>query len=188
MSTDKDIEAIDRTEAADPVYPEQELTGKVLESAFTVHNALGVGFLERVYSNALALELRRNRIDCVQEAPLKVTYRDTIVGDYVADILVERRVLIEMKACAALDPNHSAQIINYLRASNIHVGLFAELRPAQIRISAFHILSTTRAKPQMNSDKNIEAIDKTGGAHSGASLFCIICVYLCSSVDKKDRE
>jgi GxxExxY protein len=137
MNSDKDIEAIDRTEAADPVYPEQELTGKVLESAFTVHNSLGAGFLERVYSNALVLELRRNGIDCVQEAPLNVTYRDTIVGDYVADILVERRVLIEMKACAALDKNHSAQIINYLRASKIHVGLLLDFGPPRLEYRRF---------------------------------------------------
>jgi len=123
MNTDKDTNALGKIEAADPVYPEQELTGKILECAFAVHNALGTGFLERVYSNALALELRRNEIDCVREVPLKVTYRGVIVGDYVADILVAGRVSIELKACAVLDSNHAAQIMNYLRASELRVGL-----------------------------------------------------------------
>jgi GxxExxY protein len=123
MNTDKNIERLGKTETNSPVYLEQESTGKILECAFAVHNALGAGFLERLYSNALAVELRGNGNDCVQEAPLKVTYRDVIVGDYVADILVADRVLIELKACAVLDSNHAAQIMNYLRASGIRVGL-----------------------------------------------------------------
>ena len=123
MNTDKDTNALENIEAADPVYLEQELTGKILECAFVVHNTLGAGFLERVYSNALALELRRSEIECAREVPLKVTYKGVIVGDYVADILVAGRVLIELKACAVLDSNHAAQIMNYLRASGIRVGL-----------------------------------------------------------------
>ncbi len=106
-----------------PEYPERELTGKILEAAFAVHNTLGSGFLERVYANALLLELRRSGIDCVQEAQLKVTYRDTIVGDYIADIIVDNRVILELKACASLDPGHSAQVMNYLRAAKVRVGL-----------------------------------------------------------------
>lgn len=104
-------------------YPEQELTGRILACAFAVHNVLGAGFLERVYSNALAIELRREGLVCVQEVPLKVRYREAIVGDYVADIVVAYRVLIEMKACVSIDANHSAQLMNYLRASGIRIGL-----------------------------------------------------------------
>jgi GxxExxY protein len=104
-------------------YPEQELTARILAGAFAVHNALGAGFLERVYANALALELRREGLTCIQEAPLKVKYHGIVVGDYVADMVVADRVLIEMKACAVLDQNHSAQIMNYLRASEMKVGL-----------------------------------------------------------------
>lgn len=79
--------------------------------------------MERVYCNALLIELRAEGLNCTQEAPLKVKYRGVTVGDYCADIVVAERVLIEMKACAALDPNHSAQLMNYLRASGIRVGL-----------------------------------------------------------------
>jgi len=105
------------------IYPEQELTGAILKAAFTVHNTLGAGFLEKVYANALSLELQAARIRCEQELPLKVHYRGVVIGDYVADLIVERRVLIELKAVAALDPAHEAQLMNYLRASGIRVGL-----------------------------------------------------------------
>ena len=88
---------------------------RVLEAAFAVHNTLGAGFLEKVYANALTLELRAKGLACEHEAPLQVRYRETIVGDYLADIVVERRVLLELKACSALDPVHEAQIMNYLR-------------------------------------------------------------------------
>ena len=121
--TDKALWIKNHPDIVDPAYPESELTGKILEAAFAVHNVLGAGFVERVYANALAIELRRSGLDCAQERPLKITYRDTIVGDYVADMIVDKRVIIELKACASLDPSHSAQLMNYLRAANVHVGL-----------------------------------------------------------------
>src|ERR1700678_1847667 len=103
-----------------PEYPERELTGKILEAAFDVHNTLGCGFLERVYANALAIELRRTGLDCVQQSPLKIRYRDTIVGDYVAEIIVDNRVIIELKAHPPLDPRASAQVMTHLRAADVH--------------------------------------------------------------------
>jgi GxxExxY protein len=127
MNTDKGADKTlwlkNRPDVVDAAYPESELTGRILEAAFDVHNALGCGFLERVYSNALAIELRRSGLDCAQESPLKIRYRDTIVGDYLADIIVDGRVIIELKACSSLDPSHSAQVLNYLRAANVRVGL-----------------------------------------------------------------
>jgi GxxExxY protein len=122
MNTDKN-QNTGMAEGSGEPYPEQKLTEKILQAAFAVHNALGAGFLERVYSNALAVELRGQDIALRIELPLKIKYRDTIVGDYIADLVVEDRVLIELKACASLDPVHTAQILNYLRASKIHVGL-----------------------------------------------------------------
>lgn len=105
------------------IYPESAVTAKIIEAALAVHNALGSGFLEKVYENALAYELRQLGLACLQQHPLRVTYKGVIVGDYLADILVENRVLLELKACAALDEIHRAQILNYLRASGIKVGL-----------------------------------------------------------------
>jgi len=121
MNTDKKGEIAEPE--IDVSYPELELTGKILECAFAVHNALGAGFLERVYSNALVIEFHRHELECQQQAHLKVKYRDIVVGEYAAELLVSGRVLLELKACASLDPNHAAQLMNYLRASGIKVGL-----------------------------------------------------------------
>jgi GxxExxY protein len=128
MNTDKNLELkTHATVAADCAqkkeYPEQELTGTILQAAFAVHNALGAGFLERVYSNALALELETHGLKYGKNEQLQVKYRGSIVGDYIADMIVENRVILELKACASLDPSHSAQLMNYLRATKIRVGL-----------------------------------------------------------------
>src|ERR1700689_4212114 len=98
MNTDNQSKIQGKQGSEEP-YPEQDLTEKILQAAFAVHNALGAGFLERVYSNALAVELRAQGIAIQIELPLKIKYRDAIVGDYVADLVVERRVLVELKAC-----------------------------------------------------------------------------------------
>ncbi len=147
MNTDRDKEAQpapggceDRQSAfVSSIYPESELTAKILDAAFTVHNSLGAGFLEKVYVNALALELRAKGLACEQEAPLQVRYREAIVGDYLADIVVERRVVLELKACSALDPVHEAQIMNYLRASNLRVGLLMNFGRPKLQYRRFVI-------------------------------------------------
>src|SRR5258708_3239867 len=92
------------------IYPEQDLTQKILEGAFAVHNTLGCGFLEKVYSNALLFELRNLGLHCEQEIPFKVKYKGVVVGDYCADLVVDKRVLVELKACTGLDSVHEAQI------------------------------------------------------------------------------
>src|SRR5208282_93161 len=109
MNSDKGQKA-DHERGGAEAYPEQELTGRILESAFTVHNTLGAGFLERVYANALALEMRACGLPLMQEVPFKIHFRNAIVGDYVADLVVDNRVLVELKACAVLDSAHTAQI------------------------------------------------------------------------------
>jgi GxxExxY protein len=127
MNTDTNwrLQTHPATLATAPVneYPEQELTGAILQAAFAVHNTLGAGFLERVYSNALAIELNGKGLKLVQNQQLQVEYRGTVVRDYIADMIVGNRVILEPKACASLDPNHSAQLKNCLRATNIRVGL-----------------------------------------------------------------
>jgi GxxExxY protein len=95
------------------IFPEQELTGRILEAASAVHNALGAGFLEKVYENALLIELRSMGMSFTAQHPLQVRYKGSLVGDYQADLLVEGRVLLELKACSALDSTHEAQIMNY---------------------------------------------------------------------------
>jgi len=125
------------TTARQAMYPEQDLTQKILESSFAVHNTLGAGFLEKVYANARSLELRQMGIVCGQDVPFKVKWKDVVVGDYFADLVVEKRVLVELKACTGLDPVHEAQILNYLKASRIRVGLLMNFGKPRLEYRRF---------------------------------------------------
>ncbi|MEQ8708595.1 MAG: GxxExxY protein [Rhodospirillales bacterium] len=108
---------------SETVYREAELTGKILGAAFEVSNHLGAGFLERVYHNALLLELQQRRIDTRSEVPLVVSYKGQSVGQYYADIIVAGRVIVEIKAIDTLTRSHVGQVLNYLRATGLGVGL-----------------------------------------------------------------
>ena len=119
------------------IYPEQDLTQKILEGAFSVHNTLGCGFLEKVYSNALLFELRNMNLSCEREVPFKVRYKEVVVGDYCADLIVEKRVLVELKVCASLDSVHEAQVLNYLKASSIQVGLLLNFGKPKLQYRRF---------------------------------------------------
>jgi GxxExxY protein len=100
-----------------------KLTEKIIGCAFSVSNILGSGFLEKVYENALMLELKAAGLPCEQQKPIPVSFRGNIVGDYYADILVVGEVILEIKAAKAIDDSHQAQLINYLKATGIHKGL-----------------------------------------------------------------
>ena len=101
----------------------QELTHKIIGCAYKVHNTLGFGFLENVYQNALLLELRKNGLESEKEVPIRVLYDQEVVGDYVADIMVEGKVILELKSVKELHPAHEAQLTNYLKATGMEVGL-----------------------------------------------------------------
>lgn len=94
-----------------------EISNRVIGAALTVSNTLGVGFLEKVYENALAHELRKVGLAVEQQRAIQVEYDGVLVGDYVADILVEGDLLVELKAVKALDEIHMAQCMNYLKAT-----------------------------------------------------------------------
>ena len=100
-----------------------KLTEAIIGSAFKVSNTLGSGFLEKVYENALAIELKTSGLKCVQQQPIPVSYQGIVVGEYYADILVEGEVVLEIKAAKEIDESHQAQLINYLKATGIHRGL-----------------------------------------------------------------
>jgi GxxExxY protein len=102
---------------------EGELTDKILASAFKVQNTLGAGFLEKVYENALALELRKCGLSVETQKAFPVRYEGAVVGDYQADLVVAERVIVECKAVSNVDPVHEAQLMNYLKASGLRVGL-----------------------------------------------------------------
>jgi GxxExxY protein len=105
------------------MFKHGELTGQVIEAFYTVYNRLGYGFLEKVYENALAVELRERGFRVEQQLPIAVYYNGTVVGEYFADLLVNECVIVEIKALEKLCEEHSAQLINYLKATNIEVGL-----------------------------------------------------------------
>jgi GxxExxY protein len=98
-------------------------TEAIIGCAFKVSDTLGVGFLEKVYENALAVELRKAGLKVRQQYEMKVVYEGIVVGDYAADLLVEDSVVVELKAASAIDPIHRAQCLNYLRAAGLQVGL-----------------------------------------------------------------
>ncbi len=102
---------------------DQELTGTIIGRAMKVHSALGPGFLESVYEHALALELRKLglRVEC--QIPIEVRYDNVVVGNFVADMRVEGRILVENKAVQSLNASHAKQLVNYLVATGMEIGL-----------------------------------------------------------------
>jgi GxxExxY protein len=99
------------------------ITERIIGCAFRVHNALGSGFLEKVYENALAHELRKSGLHVEQQRAIEVKYDGVIVGEYVADLVVEGAVIVELKAIKAVEDFHAAQCINYLTATSLPVCL-----------------------------------------------------------------
>ena len=100
-----------------------DITSGILKAFFKVYNRLGVGFLEKVYQNALTIELRKQGLDCVNNYGIDVYYDECKVGSYFADILVNNCVIIENKIAEFLCPEHEAQLVNYLKATSIEVGM-----------------------------------------------------------------
>jgi len=109
-------------------------TERIIGCAFKVSNTLGVGFLEKVYENALTVELRKAGLAVQQQYPIKVWYEGIVVGDYAADLLVDDCVIVELKAASTIDPIHSAQCLNYLRATDLRVGLILNFGRPKLQI------------------------------------------------------
>ena len=105
------------------IYKHREITEKIIGAAQRVHNTLGYGFLEKVYQNALVIELRTLGFNVDVEQPIAVHYHGEIVGIYVADIVVDGKVILEIKAVKELSEIHEVQLVNYLKATGIEVGL-----------------------------------------------------------------
>ena len=99
------------------------LTDKVIKAFYKVYNTLGYGFLEKVYENALIIELENNGLNVEAQKPISVLYENRVVGDYFADLCVAGTVIIELKAAESLSQSNEAQLINYLKATGIEVGL-----------------------------------------------------------------
>jgi GxxExxY protein len=106
-----------------------DLSDVILNAFYKVYNTLGYGFLEKVYENALAVELRKRGLVVLQQVPINVYYEGVVVGEYVADMLVNDRIIIETKCATAIAHEHEAQLLNYLRATAIEVGLLLNFGP-----------------------------------------------------------
>jgi len=102
---------------------DNELTEKIIGCAFTVHNKLGPGFLEKIYENALRIELLKAGLTVKQQEPISVIYDGQVVGEYYADLWVEERAVVELKAALALTKEHEVQLVNYLAATGLDLGL-----------------------------------------------------------------
>ncbi|HRZ41264.1 MAG TPA: GxxExxY protein [Bacteroidales bacterium] len=101
----------------------QETTETIIKCFYKVDNSLGFGFLEKVYEKAMMIELVNHHLNASNQFPIKVLYNNQIIGDYYADILVENCIVVELKAAETLIPEHEQQIINYLKATDLELGL-----------------------------------------------------------------
>jgi GxxExxY protein len=132
----------------------RELTEKIIEIFYKVYNKLGYGFLEKVYRNAMILEFKKVGISAVTQFPVKVVYDGETIGEYFADILVDNSVVLEIKATKTLLKEHEAQLLNYLKATNIEVGLLLNFGPnPEVKRKAF---DNTRKQSQTRAKKNIK--------------------------------
>jgi len=116
----------------------RELSERVIEAFYSVYNVLGYGFLEKVYENALLIELEKTGVMVKAQSPIQVFYDGKVVGEYFADLLIEDCIIVEIKAAKNLASEHEAQLLNYLKATGIEVGLLLNFGPnPEIRRKAF---------------------------------------------------
>ena len=111
-------------------YKHEEITGQIINAAHTVHNKLGYGFLEKVYHNSLVIELRKRGVLAEQEKYIEVKYDNQLVGEYFADIVVDNKVVVEVKSAEKHNPVFEAQLLNYLKATGLEVGLIINFGPS----------------------------------------------------------
>ena len=107
----------------------RETTDAILKAFYKVYNTLGFGFLEKVYEQSMAIEISRRGLSVRRQAPIKVFYESQLVGEYFADLLVDDAVIVELKAAERLIPEHEAQLLNYLKATEMEVGLLLNFGP-----------------------------------------------------------
>ena len=111
-----------------------EISQKIIGCTYKVSNSLGSGFVEKVYENALCIELKNAGLNTKQQQNLQVSYQNIIVGDFIADIMVDDLIIVELKATKALDTVHQAQCMNYLKATNLSVCLLINFGNPKVEI------------------------------------------------------
>jgi len=152
----------------------ENLTQKIIGCALTVHQALGPGFLESVYQNALLIELRHAGLQCEANSRIPVHYREENVGDFIADILVEHLVILELKSVNEFHPAHEAQLVNYLHATALEVGLLLNFGAPQLGIKRKH--KTYKPKSPPVPPANPVILSKKSSAFSILELLVAISV------------
>ncbi|QDU23064.1 GxxExxY protein [Urbifossiella limnaea] len=110
------------------------LTGKVIGVAYTVFNELGSGFLESVYEKAMKYELLAAGHEVMTQHPITVLYRGQVVGEFFADLFIDGRVIVELKAVRSLQPVHEAQLVNYLKATGVDVGILLNFADTKVEV------------------------------------------------------
>jgi len=118
--------------------PHSELTGSILNCSFEVMKELGPGFQERIYKNALLIILKQKGLRVEAEQPFEVSYRGIVIGRYSADLVVEKTVIVELKCCESLAPEHQAQLFNYLKVSQLPIGLLINFRRRKLEYKRLH--------------------------------------------------
>ena len=111
------------------MYKHQEITEQIIKGFYNGYPNLGYGFLEKVYENAMMIELRKLGLNATQQERIEVYYEGEVVGEYFADLLVEGKVLVELKAAQQIADEHEAQLLNYLKATKHEVGLILNFGP-----------------------------------------------------------
>jgi len=152
----------------------ENLTQKIIGCAMTVHQALGPGFLESVYQNALLIELRHAGLQCEANSRIPVHYREENVGDFIADILVEHLVILELKAVNEIHPSHEAQLVNYLHATGLEVGLLLNFGSPPLGIKRKH--KTYKPKSPPVPPANPALLSKKSSAFSLLELLVAVSV------------
>ena len=139
------------------------VTTRIIGCAFRVSNELGPGFLEKVYENALTHELRKEGLSVIQQQGIEVHYDGVVVGTFVADLLVEREVLVELKAVRDLDDSHLAQGLNYLKATGLRTCLLINFGRPKIQIRRLMMdKGTGRVESELESNEMLPAMDVDG--------------------------
>jgi GxxExxY protein len=135
---------------------ESAVTQRVIGGFFTVFNELGYGYLESVYQRALAVELAKRGLHVQVQAPVEVTYDGVVVGAFRADIVVEARVVLELKSGRALAPEHEMQLLNYLKATEMEVGLLLHFGP---KPRFRRLVWTNRSRPRSNLPRSARSAE-----------------------------
>jgi GxxExxY protein len=117
---------------------DEAITETIIGCAFKVHNTLGPGYLEKVYKNAMCIELAKQGLQVRQQQPVTVHYEGQVVGEYLVDLWVEDRIIVELKAIQTLTKAHEAQVVNYLTATGTDIGLLINFGASSVEIKRKH--------------------------------------------------